>query len=312
MLALFAAGGALGDLYAATITYNVHYSGQTYAGPLAVVRYLLTFPIERASVDALWTVGGAGCLILLPLSWWKRERLVAPLWVAAACLSIAVNGSRGLPQYFVQANPALALAAGIGAVEAWRLIKARTGRLAPAVGLATAAIVAIGVWRVDQFPKLVEQTIFDARYALGRLDRTAYLARYGDDRKFSALSAVTLADTIRDRTRPTDTIYVFGFTCAVYVHAERASASRFFWSRPVIAGFEAGRPGYGVPGLLDELQRRAPAVVALQRKDWAPDVTDSAEFFMASPPLAGWLEANYVRADGPDAFDVWVRRAGRS
>jgi hypothetical protein len=223
-----------------------------------------------------------------------------------------VNGSRGLPQYFVQANPALALAAGIGAVEAWRLIKARAGQFAPAVGLAAAAIVAIGVWRVDQFPKLVEQTIFDARYALGRLDRTAYLARYGDDRKFSALAAVTLADTIRDRTRPTDTIYVFGFTCAVYVHAERASASRFFWSRPVIAGFEAGRPGYGVPGLLDELQRRAPAVVVLQRKDWAPDVTDSAEFFMASPPLAEWLEANYVRADGPDAFDVWVRRAGRS
>ena len=311
-LAIFTAGGALGDLYDATITYNLRYSGETYAGPFAVVRYLLTFPIERASVDALWTVGGAGCLILIPLSLAKRERLVAPLWVAAACLSIAINGSRGLPQYFVQANPALALAAGWGAIEAWALIKARAARHAPAVGLALIVIVAVAVWRVDQFPKLVEQTLFDARYALGRIDRETYLSRYGDDRKFSALSAAALADTIRSRTHEGETVYVFGFTCAAYVQADRASASRFFWSRPVIAGFEADRPGYGVAGLLGELQRHAPALVALQRKDWAPDVTDSAEFFMRTAPLAGWLEANYIRTGGPDAFDVWVRKDGRS
>jgi len=246
------------------------------------------------------------------LSLGNRERLVAPVWVAAACLSIAVNGSRGLPQYFVQANPALALAAGWGAIEAWRLIQARAGRHALAVGLAGVAIVAVAVWRVDQFPKLLEQTLFDARYALGRIDRTTYLSRYGDDRKFSALSAAALADTIRARTREGDPIYIFGFTCASYVQGDRASASRFFWSRPVIAGFETGRPGYGVEGLLADLERTPPALVALQRKDWAPDVTDSADFFMATPPLAAWLEAHYVRTDGPDAFDVWVRRSGQS
>jgi len=311
-LAIFVAGGALGDLYAATITYNLRYSGETYAGPLAALRYLLTFPIERARVDALWTLGGAGCLILIPLSLARPQRLIAPMWVGAACLSIAVNGSRGLPQYFVQANPALALAAGWGAIEAWALIRAHAGRYASAVGMAAGLVVLVGVWRVDQFPKLVEQTMFDARYALGRIDRSTYLARYGDDRKYSALSSAALADTIRARTQEGDRIYIFGFTCAAYVRADRASASRFFWSRPVIAGFEADRPGYGVAGLLGELQRNAPALVALQRKDWAPDVTDSAEFFMRTQPLAGWLQANYVRTDGPEAFDVWVRRSGPS
>jgi hypothetical protein len=44
--------------------------------------------------------------------------------VAAACLSIAVNGSRGLPQYFLQAGPALALAFGVAA--AWA--RPRLGR----------------------------------------------------------------------------------------------------------------------------------------------------------------------------------------
>jgi hypothetical protein len=312
MLTIFAGGGVLRDLYHATITYNVQYAGETYAGPGAAVWYLLTFPIDRARVDALWTVGGAGCLVLILLSPRRHELLVAPTWVSAACLSIAVNGSRGLPQYFVQANPALALAAGCGAVQAWSLLRARTGRRAPALGLAALVIVSIGVWRVNQFPKLVEQTTFDAKYALGRMDRSEYLARYTDDRKYSALAAAQLADTVRTSTRPEDRIYVFGFTCAAYVLADRASASRFFWSRPVIVQFRAGSPRYGVEGLLRELEQHPPALVALQRKDWAPDVADSADYFMGTPALAGWLQSNYVRAAGPDAFDVWVRRAGSS
>jgi hypothetical protein len=308
MLAVFGLGGALRDLYNATIAYNVRYSGQTYADPRAAIRYLLTFPIERARVDALWTIGGAGCLVLVVLSAGRRERLLAPIWVAAACLSITVNGSRGLPQYFVQANPALALAAGWAAVEAWPWLRLRSGRAAPALGALALAIVAIGVWRVNQFPKLVEQTTFDARYAIGRITRADYLARYDDDRKYSALDAAQLAATVRTSTRPEDRIYVFGFTCAVYVLADRASASRFFWSRPVILNFKGGTRGYGVDGLLADLRQRPPALVALQKKDWAPDVADSAAFFMATPALAGWLRTNYVRTFGPDAFDVWVLR----
>ena len=312
MLAIFASGGALRDVYDATIAYNVQYSGETYAGPGAALWYLVTFPIDRARVDALWTVGGAGCLVLILLSAGNRERLVAPIWIAAACLSIAVNGSRGLPQYFVQANPALALAAGWASIEAWRLLRERTATRAPAFGLALLLVVSIGVWRVNQFPKLIEQTVFDARYALGQMDRASYLSRYGDDRKYSALAAAELADVVRAGTRPGDRIYVFGFTCGAYIEADRASASRFFWSRPVIVEFNAGVPGYGVEGLLAELRRHPPSLVALQRRDWAPDVADSADFFMRTPALAGWLQSNYVRAAGPEAFDVWIRRAGTS
>jgi hypothetical protein len=103
-------------------------------------------------------------------------------------------------------------------------------------------------------------------------------------------------------------VYVFGFSCAAYVEADRVSASRFFWSRPVIAGFNEGQPGYGAGGLLDDLRLHAPAVVALQQRDWSPDVDDSAHFFMTSLPLAGWLRASYARVDAVEGFDVWVRR----
>jgi hypothetical protein len=173
-------------------------------------------------------------------------------------------------------------------------------------------VISVGVWRVNQFPKLVQQTSFDASYLLGRLDRADYLSRYADDRKYSAAASAELAETVRSRTQPLDRIYVFGFTCAAYVDANRASASRFFWSRPVIVNFKAGTSGYGVDGLLADLNQRSPALIALQRRDWAPDVTDSAEFFMSTPALASWLRSNYVPATGPAAFDVWVRRTGSS
>src|SRR5690606_34973447 len=143
---IFAAGGALSAFYDATILYNLEYSGETYAGPVSFVTYLLTFPVRHARVDALWTLGGLGCLILLGLATGTRDRLrvlIPVAWVAAACLSIAINGSRGLPQYFVQANPALAMAAGAAAAWLWPL--GRGTRLRAMTRAAVILLVAYGV-----------------------------------------------------------------------------------------------------------------------------------------------------------------------
>ena len=298
----FGAGHTLTDLYDATIVYNVRYSGETYQGPLHALTYLLTFPIQHARVDALWLLGGAGCAVLLPAAWWRRDRLVAVGWVAAACLTIAINGSRDLPQYFVQAAPALALAA------AWAgtLLFTRSRTVNAIIGL----LVVIAVWRVNDFSKLVDNTSHDAKYILGQMTRTEHLARYGDrsTRKYSALAIDELAAFMRLHSEPADPVYVFGFSSGAYVGAGRRSASRFVWSRPVIVGFNDGKPGYGVSGLLDDLRRTPPAIVALQQRDWYPDVDDSAHFFMTSPPLAGWLREGYELVPGPEGFDVWMKR----
>ena len=77
----------------------------------------------------------------------------------------------------------------------------------------------------------------------------------------------------------------------------------------MIVGFDPGGGGYGSGGLLADLTRNRPAVVALQIRDWAPDVEDSASFFMTSPKLAAWLNADYLRDHGPEGFDVWLRKA---
>jgi hypothetical protein len=302
LAAWLVAGRALPDLYGATVEYNLQYSGETYAGPLHMASYLLTFPIRHARTDSLWLLGGGGCAVLL-LAWSRaREGLIAVAWVAAACLTIAINGSRELPQYFVQAGPPLALAAAWAGAILWN----RRGM----VNAAAAVVLTIAVWRVNDFPKLAASTRHDARYAMGRIDRTQHLEAYGDraTRKYSALAVVELGEFMGARSAPDETVLVFGFSCGAYVHAGRAGASRFSWSRPVIVGFNDGQPGYGVSGLLDDLTRNAPAIVALQERDWFPDVDNSAHFFMNTPSLAGWLQNGYDRVNGPEGFEIWMKR----
>ena len=126
---------------------NVRYSAETYGGLGDVVRYGVTLPWERARVDGLWFFGLLGALLMLRAEWSSRRTWVITLWIGAALVSIVINGSRGLPQYFVQAGPALALAAAGGLSLAWR--QRRSARV-PAI--AAAALIAVALWRVGVEP----------------------------------------------------------------------------------------------------------------------------------------------------------------
>jgi hypothetical protein len=303
LIVVFWRGGALNDLYQATIAYNVQYSGETYAGPLDMARYLVKFPVEHARVDALWFLGGLGCVVLLIAGYWRRGAWIPLVWVAVACVSIVINGSRNLPQYFVQAAPALALAAGVGAA----LTMPRLPRVLQWI---VAIVLAVLVWRAgsDPFPKLADNVWQDTKYALGRVDRRTHLARFGgrDVDKYSALDNADLGAFFAAHTQPVEPVYVFGYSPASYVYAERKSASRFFWSRPVIVDFNHTDPAYGVSGLAADLSRARPAYVALQMHDW-PDVGDSGPFFLNQPALGGWLHAGYHQVPAIEGFQMWER-----
>ena len=304
MIAHFWLHGALEDLRLATLTYNVAYSGETYASVWHALAYLVTFPIRQARLDPLWFAGGLGCTALIYCGWRRPHLWIAPLWVAAAALAIAVNGSRGLPQYFVQAAPALALAAGLGAAVASRGLR-------PMVRTILILVIAVGAWRVGDFPRGVDYTFYDLQGLTGALDRDTYLARYGGadtGAKYSALGVHRLVDYVDAHTKRDDRIFVFGFAPWAYVGSGRASASRWFWSRPVIVGFEQDRPGYGWKGVLDDLERARPALVVLQRRDWDPVETNSDVYFMARPELASWLTTHYDRSTEIHNFVIWTRQ----
>jgi hypothetical protein len=311
-LAALALSGALQDLRLATLDYNLAYSGDTYAdrGPL---KYLFTFPIERAENDALWLLGGLGCLTALA-TWLRAPRddrslcgLVAVSWVASACLSILINGARDLPQYFVQAAPALAFAAVVGlapVLRGWR-----TRPLVPVVVLLLLLFAVSRPGDRGHFPQFVDNLTHDWAALTGRLDRASYLAPpHFAGKKVIASEVETLAAGIRATTSPADTVYVFGYSPGVFVKSDRRSASRFHWSRPVVIEFAADHPGYGSGAVLADLERERPAVVALQKQDWGPGEPNSVEFFHAHPALQAWLAAGYVLERDTALFEVWRRR----
>ena len=298
----FASRGALGALWDATVIYNLRYAGETYATAGSFLGYLVTFPVQHARVDALWLLGGAGSVILLARSYRHRVLWVPLGWTAAACLAIAINGSRSLPQYFLQAFPPLALSAALAA-DAFR-------PLSRSLRLVLVLVVAVAVGRVVSFPKAIAATAWDVAHVTGRIDRDAYLQRFagrpGD--KYSAPDVAELGDWIRSHSDSPDDVYVFGFSAGAYVHAGRPSASRFFWSMPVINRFNDGRPGYGPAGLLEDLQRRPPRLVALQRDDFGPGKQpDSRGWFLAQPALRGWLATHYEPAGAFNRYELWKR-----
>lgn len=303
---LFAAGGALHDAWDATVVYNLRYSGETYASIWSFTWYLLSFPVQHARVDGLWLLGGAGSIVLVLRSVGDPRALVLLAWTATACLAIAINGSRGLPQYFLQALPVLALTAAVAAEDL-------RSRLMGRAWLPVVLIAAIAVGRVVSFPKAIDATAWDVWRMVGRTAPATYLERFagrpGD--KYSAPDIRRLGDWIGTRTAAGQRVYVFGFSPAAYVYSGRASASRFFWSMPLVIGFKDGEAGYGPSGLLDDLEASPPAIVAIQKDDAGANEIDSCGWFMAQPPLSAWLAAHYHLVESWPRYDIWERRDSR-
>jgi hypothetical protein len=305
VLAYFTVHGALHDLRLATVDYNLRYSHETYEGSIHPLWYLLTFPIVRARIDMIWFLGGLGTLLVVTKARHDASTLVLLAWLLGAVLSIAINGSRSLPNYFVQANPALALAASAGL--------AALGTRGRAVRYGVALLLIAALWRVGadepvrgfrlaSLPGLVANVRYDLDRVRGRTGRDEYLARFRGV-KHDALENERLVRYIHEVTGPGDPVFVFGFSGgSVCWKSQRPSASRFYWSRPVIIEFAAGQPRYGSAGLLEELRRHPPAIVALQKDEWG-----SREFFLANAPLRSWLEAGYVPDRDTDMFSVWRR-----
>jgi hypothetical protein len=318
----FAARGALRDLTLATVTYNIDYSATAFQGVVSIPVTVVKMLWQHVRADWLWFLGAIGAGLLL-LRWRFRLIGVPIVWLVAAALSIAVNG-RGLPQYFVQAAPALAFAAAAGL--------AGVGAPTRFVRVALVFVLLAGIWRVGDEPTswttprladlsgMLSNMRFDLLHMRGHMDRESYLSKFQQpDDKYLPLAEERLATLMRETTPAAESVYVFGFSSgAAYVKSDRRSSSRFFWSRPVVIEFARDVPGYGSAGLLADLRRDPPSIVALQKHDWgilaerqegAQVEQDSAAFFLHTAPLRDWLETGYKLEQDTPEFSVWRRRS---
>ena len=159
-----------------------------------------------------WPAWGAALLGLA----FTRARLdsvetLATLWLGAG-LTGAATGLLFFPYYFLQAFPPLAVAAAIG-IE--RLAENVRGRW-PA-WLAAGALCA--------YPVLVRGDAYFRDSPRALADRLLY--------PNPLFEAVDIADYIRSRTTPRDTIYVFGSEPHIYVYAGRRCATEHIFAYPL-------------------------------------------------------------------------------
>jgi hypothetical protein len=245
-LLYLAAGGALHDYLYAQFVFGGHYArlggyyfpdGVTAANFLPGVRNALVW---FTTTWLLLTVPGLIAVFVGGVLRTDRAVRLAALLSGAAVLSVIVQ-----TKFFIYHwHPVLALLAMLAAwtaSAAWRALRRRLSRpRAVAVAVVVVGGLVLLCPRITdglaEWPDLV-------RYVIQPSYRTAYYDRFGtyDAPGYSFRASEEVSDYIRARTRPGDTIFVWGYDPNVYVMTGRDSASRFLSFLPLMPPFAPER-----------------------------------------------------------------------
>jgi 4-amino-4-deoxy-L-arabinose transferase-like glycosyltransferase len=239
----------------------------------------------RMKTDPLWLAGGVGAVVVM----WDLARTrriaalpgLAVLWGGAAALVIIVNGARLFNTYFIQAFAPLAI------LTVWLLGEATRGHfIRRVVCVATAGLMLFVLWDRHYPAKVYDWALADLDVMRGRLDRAAFLERFGgyaNDRGYSARANDELATYLRDHSTPDDRIFLFGINGAgVYFLSDRLTAHRFlrvnffvpsafpdpaFTLHAVVADLAARRPRYLIFEQLHSSSEMGRMVDSLQSRE---------------------------------------------
>jgi len=170
-------------------------------------------------------------------------------------------------------------------------------RIALAIGLALSVWLGVHTWG----------TAFG--YLSGREPAADYHARFvGGEVRADESQAV--ADYLRQRVAPNDTLYIWGFRPEVYYLTQTRPATRFIFQFPLVADWY---PDDWQQQNVDTLWASLPPYVLVLRGDFMPWVTgqdaDSNTLLQDYTELNNWLIFNYERETQIGNFLVWKRKA---
>ncbi len=233
-LLYFEARGGLGSFWDCVVAGNMRYAAMAGWSSAAEQGRFLLIELAPAFLKGSWPAWALAAFGLrgLEVRWENRGGLTAVLWLAGALLA-AVTGLLLFPHYFLQAAPPLCLAAAYG-VE-------RLGRARAYAALAVLALVPAAAGADFYFGKSRESVAKDLLYPSPLLE-IEWLGRW-----------------LRERTAPSDLLWVFGSEPALYVYAGRRSATRHDFVYPLtmfpkswepleteLTALRAARPAYVV------------------------------------------------------------------
>lgn len=271
------------------------YSAQSFTSFTALVEQFSHYLAFRWSHWGVLLTLAALALIIVPRRDGGRGRMVG-LWLAAGLAFVLVQG-KGFDTHWLPLLPPLVMGAA-AALARLTPPQAAWGRVA-AVGavMGLGAILAVNT-SLPAFP-----------YLTGQETQRAYFRQFqaGD---INAAESLRMAQWLRERTQPGDTLYIWGFRPEVTFMAGLRPATRFQMHFPLIG---QGYPDQWKQENVDTLWQVLPPVVVVMRADYMPWVTgsdDDSNTILAQDytALRDWLIFNYDRGEEIGNFLVWIRK----
>jgi hypothetical protein len=221
--------------------------------------------------------------------------LMVGLWLlggAAAMLSQA----KGYDYHWLPMLPPLTLLAASTVDRLTRLAGRAEVPLRTLASMALLTLLVVALWR----PALL--------YLTGQETEIAYAGHFQAG-EFVADESLEVAEYLRARVAPGDSLFIWGFRPEVYYLSGLNPATRFIFQFPLVADWY---PPEWKKQTVDTLWAALPPYVLVLQVDYMPWVTgshdDSNTLLQSYTELNNWLIFNYERETQIGNFFLWKRK----
>jgi 4-amino-4-deoxy-L-arabinose transferase-like glycosyltransferase len=253
---------------------------------------------------AQWGILFVLALLWLPLRWLLRDRecgrwAIVWLWLLAA-VGIMLMQAKAYDYHWLPMLPPLVLLGADTLERALGRLARRFGGGAPlraAAGVVLAGILVLSIW-----PRSLP-------YLTGQQDVVTYYSRFQAG-EFIASESLVVADYLRERVAPGDSLFIWGFRPEVYYLSDLNPAIRFIFQFPLVGTWY---PPEWKQEAVDILWAALPPYVLVLQVDYMPWVTgreeDSNQLLQEYTELNNWLMANYSPETQIGNFLLWRRNS---
>jgi 4-amino-4-deoxy-L-arabinose transferase-like glycosyltransferase len=233
--------------------------------------------------------------------------LVMWLWLLVGLLNMLVQ-AKAYDYHWLPMLPPLAL---IAAASITRLITWLSTRLETFTGnwqLATNHL-ALGILFLALLAFLLWSPALP--YLTGREDQVTYYNRFvsGAAEEFTAGQSLQVANLLRERVVPGDSLFIWGFRPEVYYMSGLNPATRFIFQFPLVGSWY---PPEWREEAVETLWAAMPPYALVLQVDYMPWVTgsdaDSNTLLQEYTEMNNWLIANYERDSQIGNFFIWRRK----
>ena len=294
VIAAYWVAGGLTEMYEACVAYQ-----SIYTARLRGTAPFWTIWLQRAGHLGLnaWVL----LVAYVPFLFWRHDRearLMLWLGYVGSVYAVWVQGTFAGYHYLPGLAIGSILIGSMFSLVAGRMLNGMEIRLGRSRVSAT-VLVAVALMIAASFVYMRKAPIRE--FASLRFLGPPVANEFRIDPVFDFTESYEVAAYLRQRTRPEDSIQIWGYESLVYYLAERDAASRFQMTHPLVMRI----PGQPLTPMqerwraefISDLTKRPPAYIAVVRGDrwwWAPEERTSEELLNDFPEWKALIEQHYA------------------